>query len=881
MKNEKFSLTGMTCAACQANITKSVRKLSGVKSVDVSLLSNQMSVAYEESQADTDMIINAVKEIGYGAASLQTMNKGSGDYRSEWQARKKLGEDAREAMKRRLTASGILLIPLMYIAMGQMFFLPLPGFFKGTENVLISAFTQMLITLPIMIINRKFFQSGFKAISKRVPSMDSLIAIGSCAAFLYGIFAIYRIAYGFGHSDIMLVHQYSHDLYFESCAMILTLVTVGKYLEERSKSKTSDALGKLVDLAPKTAVAVRDGKEQTVPAEQLLAGDIVVIKPGDSIPVDGIVTDGYGYVDQSAITGESIPVRKSIGDTVISATINRNGSFRFRASKVGNDTTLAQIIRLVDEAGNSKAPIARLADRISGIFVPVVMSIAAVTACVWLLAGQSFEFSLSCAIAVLVISCPCALGLATPVAIMVGTGKAADYGILVKSAESLENLHSVDTIVLDKTGTITSGHPSVTDIVVLDPETTEREFLSEAASVESGSEHPLALAVTEEAQKQNIPINRGSDFETQPGRGVRTFLNGIGYIAGNYAFMKENGVLGDDEVAVNVQKQVEKFSREGKTALLFAKGGILSGVIAVADVIRESSRAAIDRLRHLGLSVVMLTGDNRIIAEAIRKELNIDEAVSDLSPADKESYVRMLQEKGHRTAMVGDGINDAPVLSRADIGIAIGAGTDIAIESADVVLMKNSLNDVVTAINLSKAVLKNIKMNLFWAFFYNIMGIPVAAGVFYPAFGLRLSPMIGAAAMSLSSLFVVTNALRLRFFKEKRADDDVVAASSIQTTPITDHADKDNEAEYNSDEEGEISMRKIITVEGMMCDHCKMRVQKALADLDGVKEVNVDLENKKAEVFLFKDVEDKVLCDAVTKAGYTPVGYTAEAGKIS
>jgi len=478
MKSEKFNITGMTCAACQANITRRIQKLDGVKNVNVSLLTNQMSVTYEESVVNTDKIINAVKEIGYGAASLQSREKGSSDFRSEWQTRKKLAEDNQEGMKRRLFTSIILLIPLMYIAMGHMLSLPLPGFFNGTENVLISAFTQLLITLPIVVINRKFNQSGFKALSKRTPNMDSLVAIGSSASLLYGIFAMYRMAYGFGHGDIALVDQYSHELYFESCAMILTLVTVGKYLEARSKSKTSDALGKLVDLAPKTAAVIRNGSEQIIPAEQVAADDIVIIKPGESIPVDGVVTEGYGYVDQSAITGESIPVEKNVGDTVISPTINKNGAFRFRASKVGNDTTLAQIIRLVDEAGNSKAPIARLADRISGIFVPIVMAIAVLTTTVWLLAGQSFEFSLSCAIAVLVISCPCALGLATPVAIMVGTGKAAEYGILVKSAESLENLHSVDTVVLDKTGTITSGHPSVTDIIVLDPRVDEREFLS-------------------------------------------------------------------------------------------------------------------------------------------------------------------------------------------------------------------------------------------------------------------------------------------------------------------------------------------------------------------------------------------------------------------
>lgn len=871
MKSEKFNITGMTCAACQANITRRVRKLDGVKDVNVSLLANQMSVTYEDSLVGTNQIISAVQGIGYGAASAQAKEKESGGFRGEWQTRQKLAVENREEMKRRLLTSIILLVPLMYIAMGHMLSLPLPGFLNGMENALVSAFTQLLITLPIVVINRRFFQSGFKALSKRAPNMDSLVAMGSSASLLYGIFAMYRMAYGFGHSDMALVHQYSHELYFESCAMILTLVTVGKYLEARSKSRTSDALEKLVDLAPKTAVVVRDGTEQIIPAEQVAAGDIVVIKPGESVPVDGIVTEGRGTVDQSAITGESIPVEKAVGDTVLSATINKNGSFRFRASKVGSDTTLAQIIRLVDEAGNSKAPIARLADRISGVFVPAVMAAAVLTAAVWLLAGQSFEFSLSCAIAVLVISCPCALGLATPVAIMVGTGKAAEFGILIKSAQSLENLHAVDTVVLDKTGTITSGHPAVTDIVPLDLRMTGSELLAQAAAVESGSEHPLALAVMEKAKAEGVSIPHVSDFEALPGRGVRAILNGSRYLAGNLAYMRENGLFNKSEPSAQAQKQAEKLSAEGKTPLLFAKDGAFVGMIAVADTIRESSRAAIHRFHEMGLHVVMLTGDNKQTAEAIRKELDIEEAVSDVLPAEKESCVRALQEKGRRTAMVGDGINDAPALARADIGIAIGAGTDIAIESADVVLMKDSLNDVVTAIHLSKAVLRNIKMNLFWAFFYNILGIPIAAGAFYPAFGLRLSPMIGAAAMSLSSLFVVTNALRLRFFKEERTEDGKTGTNGSHPS-----ADSDIVNNGPSNKEGEIFMKKTITVEGMMCSHCQMHVQKALAAVDGVKDVHVDLESKKASVTLSKNVEDKVLFDAITEAGYTPVHCDTE-----
>ncbi|MFQ9636403.1 MAG: heavy metal translocating P-type ATPase [Eisenbergiella sp.] len=767
MKNEKFNITGMTCAACQANITRNVGKLAGVEEVNVSLLANQMTVAYDEEKTDPETIIHAVTEIGYGASGTGPEAQKDGSFGKEWQSRRERTEENRMEMKKRLVASVCLLVPLMYVAMGPMMSLPVPGFLVGMENSLISALTQLLLTVPVMIINRHFYQSGFKALVKKAPNMDSLVAIGSAAAFVYGVFSMYRIAYGFGHGDMDLVHQYGHELYFESCAMILTLITVGKYLEARSKAKTSDALRKLVDLAPKTAVILRDGIEQVIPAESVVAGDIVVIKPGGSIPVDGVVTEGHGYVDQAAITGESVPVEKKPGDEVISATINKNGSFRFRASRVGDDTTLAQIIRLVDEAGNTKAPIARLADRVSGIFVPAVIIIAILTAVVWLLAGQSFEFALSNAIAVLVISCPCALGLATPVAIMVGTGKAAEYGILIKSAQSLETLHSIDTIVLDKTGTITMGHPSVTDVILWNKQTSRDAFLAEAAAVEAGSEHPLAMAVAEEAGREGLTLPEAEAFDALAGRGVSALVKGKRYLAGNMAFLLENGLLKQPELQSRVQKQVDSLASEGKTPLLFAKDGELEGIIAVADTVRETSRAALRQFKDAGLKVVMLTGDNRITAEAIRKKLDIEEAVSEVMPTQKEACIRELQEKGHKVAMVGDGINDAPALTRADVGIAIGAGTDIAIESADVVLMKDSLADVATAIDLSKSVIRNIRMNLFWAFFYNVCGIPVAAGLLYPLFMIRLSPMIGAAAMSLSSVCVVANALRLRFFKGK------------------------------------------------------------------------------------------------------------------
>lgn len=900
MKNERFHITGMTCAACQANITRNVGKLDGVEEVNVSLLANQMTVAYDEEKTDEQAIIHAVTEIGYGASGTGTEAQKDSGFGKEWQSRREMTEENQKEMKRRLITSVAILIPLMYVAMGPMMSLPVPGFLVGMENSLISALTQLLLTVPVMIINRHFYQSGFKALVKKAPNMDSLVAIGSAAAFVYGVFSMYRMAYGFGHGDMDLVHQYGHELYFESCAMILTLITVGKYLEARSKAKTSDALRKLVDLAPKTAVVLRDGIEQVIPAENVTAGDIVVIKPGGSIPVDGVVTEGHGYVDQAAITGESVPVEKKAGDDVISATINKNGSFLFRASRVGDDTTLAQIIRLVDEAGNTKAPIARLADRVSGVFVPTVIIIAILTAIVWLIAGQSFEFALSNAIAVLVISCPCALGLATPVAIMVGTGKAAEYGILIKSAVSLETLHSIDTVVLDKTGTITVGHPSVTDVILWNKKNTREEFLAEAAAVEAGSEHPLAVAVVEKAGQEGLILPQAEAFDSLAGRGVSAIVKGKRYLAGNMAFLQENGLLKQPELQKQVQERVDSLASEGKTPLLFAREEELEGIIAVADTVRETSKAALRQFKEAGLKVVMLTGDNRITAEAIRKNLDIEEAISEVMPTQKESCIRELQEKGHKVAMVGDGINDAPALTRADVGIAIGAGTDIAIDSADVVLMKDSLADVVTAIDLSKSVIRNIRMNLFWAFFYNVCGIPVAAGLLYPMFNIRLSPMIGAAAMSLSSVCVVTNALRLRFFKgrtlpsdtaeeqkkNETADSGTAQLRTAERSAADDNREPDKEAIKEGKEErngektpsgkGEKEMEKVIEVEGMMCAHCQMHVQKALAAVEGVIEAAVDLEAKKAVVKLSQEVSDETLMKAVEDAGYTAVSCSAQ-----
>lgn len=865
MKTEKFNVSGMTCAACQANVERCVRKLDGTNDVNVSLLANQMTVSYDENKLQECDIIHAVEAIGYGAESTEKdgqRNETGGSFKKEWETRKERANRSTNNMKTRLIRSVIILIPLMYVAMGHMLPLPMPPFLSGTENALISALVQLLLTIPVLFLNRAFFTRGFKALIKRAPNMDSLVAIGSAASFIYGLFAMFKMAYGSGHGEMQVVHEYAHALYFESAAMILTLVTVGKYLEAKSKSKTSDALGKLVDLTPKTATVLVNGKEKRIPAEAIKAGDTVVIRPGEVIPVDGTVLQGNGFVDQAAITGESIPVEKNPGDEVISATINKNGCFRFTASKVGNDTTLAQIIRLVDEAGNSKAPIARLADRVSAVFVPIVMGIALITAIIWLIAGQSFEFALSNAISVLVISCPCALGLATPVAIMVGTGKAAEYGILIKSAQSLETLHSADTIVLDKTGTITSGTPSVTDVELLDSRMDRAAFLSLAASAEALSEHPLAGAVTQYAREQHITWQEAKEFEAIAGRGIRAILPQGEVLAGNTALFQEKGVNCEP-----AQSSVERFSKDGKTPLLFALNGKIQGVIAVADTVKESSANAIERFKKMGLHVIMLTGDNRQTAKAIQEKLQIEEAIADVLPTEKEAQIRRLQDQGRKVIMVGDGINDAPALMRADIGMAIGAGTDIAIDSADVVLMKNSLEDAATAIELSKAVIRNIKMNLFWAFFYNILGIPLAAGALFPAFGLRLSPMIGSAAMSLSSVCVVTNALRLRFFKDK---------NKVVQTADQPSADKNNrfveQTKQTTQQKGNEKMKKILTVEGMMCNHCKMHVENALKGVDGVEDAQVNLEQKTAEVTLVKDVADDVLSAAVKEAGYEVTG---------
>ncbi len=881
---ENFDVTGMTCSACSARVEKCVAKLPGTDKVTVNLLTNSMQVEYDETALSERQIIDAVVKAGYGASPKEVHGAGNaagttasaGAVRASDSANHIMEEQLAE-MKFRLLVSFGFLIPLMYVSMGHMVGLPLPYFLSGVENAVSFALTQLLLCIPVIFVNRKYYIKGFQTLAHLAPNMDSLIAIGSSASLVYGIFAIYRMSYGLGQGNMELVHRYYHDLYFESAAMILALITVGKYLETRSKGKTSEAITKLLDLAPKTAVVERNGQETEIPVEQVQAGDIVVVRPGASVPVDGFIIEGSTSIEEAAITGESIPVHKQEGDTVIAATMNKTGFIRFKATRVGEDTTFSQIIRLVEEASASKAPIAKIADKISGIFVPVVIAIAIVTAIVWILVGATFEFALSCAISVLVISCPCALGLATPVAIMVGTGKGAENGILLKSGEALETAHNIQCVVMDKTGTITQGKPVVTNV---ETSRTLEEFLAVAAGLEAKSEHPLAEAIMEFASARGAVPAAVENFRSIPGKGVEGSIGGRMYIAGNQRLMEERHIS-----LANVQKRLETLADEGKTPMIFADDAGVLGMISVADVVKPTSREAVRQLKAMGIHVVMLTGDNRRTAEAIRRQMDIDKVIAEVLPQDKEREIAALQKEGKTVAMIGDGVNDAPALARADVGIAIGAGTDVAIESADVVLMKNDLLDVVTAIRLSKAVIRNIKQNLFWAFFYNVLGIPVAAGVYYTALGLKLNPMIGAAAMSLSSVFVVTNALRLRRFKTSKAEAETQDMTRVPEAEIVAGAEAEhvriNEAdsaltrqnqgatikENHKEDTNMITMK----IEGMMCAHCKAAVEKALNAVDGVKAA-VDLEAKTASVDAPADIDKEVLKKAVEDAGYEVVG---------
>lgn len=859
MKKEQFNVTGMTCAACSARVEKAVGKLAGVDKVAVNLLKNSMVVDYDDAALNTQGIIDAVVNAGYGASLKNADTKKSGKAAGTGAD---IAKQEYERIKRRLKLSLIFAVPLSYISMGHMMGWPLPGIFLGVENAMIFSLTLLLLVIPVVFINFKFFRVGFKTLFALAPNMDSLIAIGASASLVYGVYALYKIAYGFGHGDLAMVHRFSMDLYFESAGMILTLITFGKFLEARAKGRTSDAINKLMNLAPKTAVVERDGAETEVPVEEVEKGDILVVRSGMSVPVDGVATEGHAAVDESAITGESIPVEKEAGAKLIGATVLKSGFLKMRAEKVGEETTLAQIVRLVDDATGSKPPIAKMADKVSGVFVPAVIGIAAVTGAVWLLLGESFEFALSNAIAVLVISCPCALGLATPTAIMVGTGRGASGGVLIKSAEALETVHEVNTVVLDKTGTITQGTPGVTD-VLYGKTVGEERLLQLAASLEKYSEHPLAEAIVSHAAAKNIRLVPVTGFAQEAGRGIKGLIEGKLCLGGNRKMLAEAGLYNEDAKDIE-----QKLAGEGKTPLFFVYDGNLIGIIALADTVKPTSRAAIAELKRMGLEVVMLTGDNAHTAQAIQKEVGVDRVVAEVLPQDKENEIRCLQEQGKKVAMVGDGINDAPALARADVGIAIGAGTDIAIESADLVLMKSDLLDVAGAVQLGHAVIRNIKQNLFWALFYNAICIPVAAGLFYPAFGLKLSPMLGALAMSFSSVFVVTNALRLRFFKPVYTAAADVSASAGSTRECRTMAIDIKQ----STKERVDTMKKVLDVEGMMCQHCVAHVNKALSGLEGVEAVEVSLENKTATVTLAKEVADDVLTKAVVDAGYEVKG---------
>lgn len=876
---ERFDVTGMTCSACSSHVEKSVGKLTGVENVSVNLLTNSMQVEFDENKLDTAGIIKAVEDAGYGAAvkdgHAKSGTKTSGQSDSQENSGLSAVEQNVKNMKKRLIVSLIFWIPLMYVSMGHMIYqwlnIPMPpftmNFLHGNENAITYAFTQFLLLLPILIANQKYFKNGFKTLWHRSPNMDSLIAIGAGAAILYGIFAIYRIGYAMGHGDMAVVHQYAHDLYFESAGTILTLITIGKYLETKSKGKTSEAITKLLNLAPKTVTAVRDGVEQVVDAADVEKGEIFLVKPGESVAVDGIVLEGKSSFDESAITGESIPVPKQEGDTIVSASINKSGLIRAKATKVGEDTTIAQIIRLVEEASSSKAPIAKMADKIAGVFVPAVITIALITGVIWLISGATFEFAMSTAIAVLVISCPCALGLATPVAIMVGTGKGAENGILIKSGDALETAHQIDTVVLDKTGTITQGKPVVTDIICAAGKNADKtQLLQIAGSLEKGSEHPLAEAIVNYCVTNNISLEKVTDFNALFGKGIEGTVSGTHYYAGNEKMMEEKGI----SLSTEQKNQIQALAKQGRTPLLFADEKQFLGIVAVADVVKPTSKEAVQKFRNYGIHVIMLTGDNEVTAQAIKEQVGIDEVIAGVLPTQKEEKISALKQAGHKVAMIGDGVNDAPALASADVGIAIGAGTDVAIESADIVLMKNDLLDAVGAVKLSKAVIRNIKENLFWAFFYNSIGIPLAAGVLYPLFQIKLNPMFGAAAMSLSSVCVVSNALRLRWVKlhdAKKTQSEPyqdVAASTI--ADINQHNALDNNIKSTNNDKGESIMTTTISIEGMMCAHCQAHVEKALKEVAGVTEVTVSLENKNAVVT--GDASVEALKQAVVDAGY-------------
>lgn len=830
MEKLKFDVNGMTCSSCASHVNRAVSKLKGVKNVNVNLLLNNMEVEFDNKILKSDDIIQAVEKAGYGA-SLESNKK-----ESNKDTENKNGKNNLKLLKRKLIVSICFLIPLMYIAMHHM--LPTPRFisniFDGDNNIFTLVFTQFLLLIPIVYINRTYFSSGFKKLFMKSPNMDSLIAIGSTASIVYGLVSMYVIGYGLSTQNHELVHRYSMNIYFESAGTILTLITLGKYLEEKQKGKTGDAIKKLINLVPKKVTVIRNNNEIVIDTKDALKDDILVIKPGENIAVDGIVVHGTTTVDESSITGESIPVQKVIGDVVTSGTTNLHGMIRIQATKVGEDTTVSNIIKLVKEASSTNAPISRLADRVSLVFVPIVIGISIISCILWLISGQSLEFALNIAICVLVIACPCALGLATPVAIMVGTGVGAKHGILIKSAESLETLHLVDTVVLDKTGTITYGKPVVTDVISF---TNNNDLLKIAGSLEKNSEHPLSTAILNKIEEEKIETLDVSDFKVIPGKGIYGKILKKEYICGNLKFLNENKINVNNEITL----VVDNLQNDAKTVLYVADKSSIIGIIAVKDVVKPSSYLMIKNLNKMGIDSVMITGDNKYVANSIAKEVGIKKVVSDVLPDDKEKEVRKLQDDGKKVAFVGDGINDSPALARADVGIAIGNGTDIAIESADVVLMKNDLMEVITSIKLSKKVISNIKMNLFWAFFYNSVGIFIASGILYPKFGITLSPMIGALAMSLSSVCVVTNALRINKFKVKYEEERKMEKKIYE---------------------------KNVYIEGMSCNHCKMSVEKALKSIDGVENVAVKLDDKKASITSTKSINNDKIKKVIEDIGF-------------
>ena len=839
---ERFDVSGMTCASCQANVQKAVEKL-GVDFVNVNLISETMTVSYDDGKISENDIIKAVEKIGYGAKPKNKKNLKENNKTF----------DEEKIVKNRLIISFIFLIPLMYVSMGHMINLPLPHFLMGARGSVNFAFLQFLLTLPIVFVNRIFYISGFKALFNKASNMDTLVGLGSFAALIYGIFAIMRMAYGLGFEKFEIVENYRHNLYFESSAMILTLITLGKYFEKKSKGQTKKSLESLMDLAPKKARILKDKKEVEILVEDLKKGDLILVRPGEAIPVDGIVKEGSSLVDESAITGESIPVNKNIGDEVISATLNKQGSFIFEATKVGEDTTLSKIIELVNQANETKAPIAKLADKISAIFVPTVMIISLITFVIWMILGYGFEFSLNFAISVLVISCPCALGLATPMAIMVATGKSAQFGLLFKNAESLENLHKVDTILLDKTGTITEGKPQVTDII---SEIDKNEFIKIASSIENNSEHPLSHAISEYAKDNNIQAKNIEDFEAISGKGIKAKYENKIYYGGNISLMKEKNID-----LKSYEKKADIFSNEGKTSMYFADEKNVIGIIAVQDKPKNLSKIAIDEMKKMGYEVRMITGDNEKTAEAIKNALNIDEKYAEVLPQDKEKEIKNLQKLGKKVLMVGDGINDAPALVRSDVSMAIGNGTDVAIESADIILINNNILDIVSALKLSKLTIKIIKENLFWAFFYNIIGIPLAAGLLYPAFGLKLSPMFGAFAMSFSSIFVCLNSLRLKKFK----------ANFENEEKIKEEIQKEKNKNIKEKKMNELN-KMIVKINQMSCNHCKNRVEEILKSISGIENAEVNLDEKLAEVDYFGAIDENEIKEKINGGGYEFVG---------